>query len=151
VSTGRALFHRISAVYLAPSKGNARHDAFAGRYFNDYPEAGFYTALFGILERFYGTDDIDFTFTSDELNGMTVDNQGIVRTLSPRTFPSLSAAAIENARSRIYLGIHWQFDADRGVESGYAIADDVFDNVLQSFHIKEEEWWKWHHHHDTHR
>jgi hypothetical protein len=84
------------------------------------------------LKRFYGTDDIAFTFTSDELNGVTTDNQGNVRPLSPRTFPSLSAAAMENARSRIYLGIHWQFDADEGVDSGYAIADDVFDNVLQS-------------------
>jgi hypothetical protein len=101
--------------------------------------ATFGAALFGILKRFYGTDEIAFTFASDELNGVTTDNQGNVRPLSPRTFPSLSAAAMENARSRIYLGIHWQFDADEGVNSGYAIADDVFDNVLQPIRIEEKE------------
>ena len=98
--------------------------------------ASFGAALFGILERFYGTDKIAFEFTSDELNGETTDNLGNVRPLSPRSFPSLSAAAIENARSRIYLGIHWQFDAAEGVASGYAIAKDVFDNVLQPLRIK---------------
>jgi hypothetical protein len=93
--------------------------------------ATFGAATFGILERFFGRDDIEFTFVSDELNGITTDSQGNVRPLSPRTFSSFSEAALENARSRIYLGIHWQFDADEGVRGGYAVADHVFDNVLR--------------------
>jgi hypothetical protein len=95
--------------------------------------ATFGAATFGILDRFFGRDDITFTFVSDELNGQTTDSQGNVRPYSPRTFTSLSQAALENARSRIYLGIHWQFDADEGVRCGYAIADAVFDNVLRPF------------------
>ena len=93
--------------------------------------ATFGGAVFRVLERFYGTDDIAFTFVSDELNGITTDSLGNVRPRRPRTFHSFSQAAEENARSRIYLGIHWQFDADEGVRCGYAVADHVFDSVLR--------------------
>jgi len=75
--------------------------------FPAYPSghAGFGGALFQILRRFYGTDQIAFTFVSDELNGITRDNDGSVRPLRPRTFTSLSQAEEENGQSRIYLGI----------------------------------------------
>jgi hypothetical protein len=36
----------------------------------------------------------------------------------------------ENARSRIYLGIHWSFDATEGVALGEAVADQVFEHAL---------------------
>lgn len=93
--------------------------------------ATFGAATFGILARFYRSDAIPFTFVSDELNGVTTDSQGNTRPLRPRSFTSLSAASTENARSRIYLGIHWQFDADEGVHCGEAIAQEVFANVLR--------------------
>lgn len=93
--------------------------------------ATFGGAVFRTLERFYRRDRLQFTFVSDEMNGVTTDWAGNVRPLRPRTFERLSDAAIENARSRIYLGVHWQFDADEGLRSGYAIADYVFENVLQ--------------------
>ncbi len=96
--------------------------------------ATFGGAVFRVLERFYGTDNIPFTFVSDELNGVTTDRLGNVRPLRPRTFHSFSQAAEENARSRIYLGIHWQFDADEGVRCGYAVGDYVFDSVLRPRH-----------------
>jgi hypothetical protein len=92
--------------------------------------ATFGAAMFGIVARFYGRDDIRFTMVSDELNGVTTDNLGIVRPLRPRHYTSLRAAAEENARSRIYLGIHWQFDADEGVACGDAIAEDLFQHIL---------------------
>jgi hypothetical protein len=92
--------------------------------------ATFGAATFGVLKRFFGRDNIQFTFVSDELNGVTTDSLGQVRPYRPRTFGSFSEAARENARSRIYLGIHWQFDADEGVRGGYAVANHVFDNVL---------------------
>ena len=71
-----------------------------------------------MLRRFYGTDDIPFTFVSDEYNGETVDNQGKIRPLLPRSFKSLSQAEEENGQSRIYLGIHWSFDKTAGIEQG---------------------------------
>ena len=69
--------------------------------------AGFGGALFQILRDFYGTDRIAFTFVSDEFNGETLDNEGHVRPLVPRSFSALSQAEEENGQSRIYLGIHW--------------------------------------------
>ena len=43
-----------------------------------------------------------------------------------RTYTSFSAAANENARSRVDLGVHFQFDADFGLSSGDAVAGHVF-------------------------
>ena len=96
--------------------------------FPAYPSghAGFGGALFQILRRFYGTDDIAFTFVSDEFNGTTVDNQGNVRPLRPRSFKNLSEAEEENGQSRIYLGIHWAFDKSEGITQGQRIADYVW-------------------------
>ena len=93
--------------------------------------ATFGAALFRTLQHFYGTDHLPFSFVSDELNGSTTDSQGSVRPLRPRHFHRFSDAAYENARSRMYLGIHWQFDADEGMRSGTAIGDHVFHSILQ--------------------
>jgi hypothetical protein len=96
--------------------------------FPAYPSghAGFGGALFQILRRFYGTDRIAFTFVSDEFNGVTRDNQGNVRPLRPRSFTRLSQAEEENGQSRIYLGIHWEFDKSEGITQGEQIADYVY-------------------------
>jgi hypothetical protein len=40
-----------------------------------------------------------------------------------RTFTSFTSAAVEDARSRIYLGVHYQFDADDGRTSGTSIGN----------------------------
>lgn len=100
--------------------------------FPAYPSghATFGGALFQILRRFYRTDDIAFTFVSDEFNGETVDNEGNVRPLLPRDFSSLSEAEEENGQSRIYLGIHWSFDKTEGIAQGRRVADYVFDNAF---------------------
>jgi len=100
--------------------------------FPAYPSghAGFGGALFQILRRFYGTDHIAFTFVSDELNGVTRDNNGKVRPLVPRRFASLSEAEEENGQSRIYLGIHWSFDKTEGIAQGRRVANYVFDNAF---------------------
>ncbi|WP_168217335.1 vanadium-dependent haloperoxidase [Paracoccus liaowanqingii] len=71
-----------------------------------------------------GTDDIGFAFVSEELNGISrdldgpydpnrplTDQPGLVRTYVKRRFPSLWSAIWENAFSRIWLGVHWRFDA----------------------------------------
>jgi hypothetical protein len=93
--------------------------------------ATFGAAVFQTLERFYGRDDITFTFISDEFNGITRGADGQVRPIVARTFHSFSDAAYENGQSRIYLGIHWGFDRDEGIRCGKAVADYVFDNSLQ--------------------
>jgi hypothetical protein len=87
-------------------------------------------ALFQTLRRYYRTDNIPFTFVSDELNGVTKDNTGTARPLVPRSFATLSQAEEENGQSRIYLGIHWAFDKTEGIAMGRKVADYVFDNAF---------------------
>lgn len=81
--------------------------------------ATFGAAAFRILAAYYGTDQMHFTIGSDELPGIF------------RSFDSFSDAAEENAQSRIYLGIHWDFDKTFGISTGEALADYIFANQLQ--------------------
>jgi hypothetical protein len=100
--------------------------------FPSYPSGhgAFGGALFETLRNFYGRDNIAFTFTSDEFNGITRDNSGNVRPLLPRSFASLSQAEEENGQSRIYLGIHWSFDKTAAIAQGRQVADYVFAHAL---------------------
>ena len=92
--------------------------------------AAFGAALFQTLRNFFRTDRIAFTFVSDELNGVTQDNNQNVRPLIPRHFSSLSQAEEENGQSRIYLGIHWAFDKTQGMIQGRRVADYVFERAF---------------------
>lgn len=92
--------------------------------------ATFGGSLFQVLRRFYQTDAIGFTFVSDEYNGITQDNLGNVRPRLSRTFGNLTQASDENARSRIYLGVHWDFDATEGQNQGERVADYVLQRVF---------------------
>ena len=101
--------------------------------FPAYPSghAVFGGALFQTLRNFYRTDQIPFTFVSDELNGITVGNDGVPRALTPRSFQTFSEAEEENGQSRIYLGIHWSFDKTEGIAQGRRVADYVFANAFK--------------------
>jgi hypothetical protein len=96
--------------------------------------ATFGGALFRMMADFYGRDDIHFSFTSDEFNGVTVDQNGAVRPVVTRSFSSFSQAAEENGQSRIYLGIHWSFDKVQGIKQGADIADYIFHHLLRHSH-----------------
>jgi hypothetical protein len=100
--------------------------------FPSYPSGhgGFGGAIFQVLRRFFGTDNIPFTFVSDEFNGTTVDNGGNVRPLLPRSFANFSQAEEENGQSRIYLGIHWKFDKTAAIAQGRQVGDWVFKRLF---------------------
>lgn len=66
-------------------------------------------------------EQIQVTFVSDEFNGKNADNRGIVRPRMSRKF-TLRQAIEENKISRIYLGVHWVFDATGGETVGKPIA-----------------------------
>jgi hypothetical protein len=93
--------------------------------------ATFGGAVFETLRRFYGRDNISFSFMSDEFNGITRGADGHVRPVVVRTYKSFSQAEAENAESRIYLGVHWAFDRDEGKLQGEQVADYIFDHVLE--------------------
>ncbi|KAI4229105.1 MAG: hypothetical protein L6R40_008078 [Gallowayella cf. fulva] len=83
-------------------------------------------------------DNIGFAATSDELNGINRDLRqpyepslpiteqlGTVRTAITKNFRSLWDAMFDNAISRVYLGVHWGFDA-------FPAADVVQSTQLQA-------------------
>lgn len=77
--------------------------------------ATFGAAHAGVLREFFGTDNVTFTATSeDPFYAELFPGQ----TPPARTFNRFSDAAFENARSRIYLGVHWSFDGSDGNTSG---------------------------------
>jgi hypothetical protein len=80
---------------------------------------------------FYGTTQIPFSWMSDEFNGINRGSDGQVRPRVVRSFRSLDDAVWENAFSRVYLGVHWSFDATAGVESGKRIAQTVNSKALK--------------------
>lgn len=91
----------------------------------------------------YGSDTLfnGLSFVSEEFNGVNKDNKGAVRPKHSRSFPAgLWQMIIENGRSRVFLGVHWVFDAFAvdgagnpdlsknigGVPLGLKIAEDIF-------------------------
>jgi vanadium chloroperoxidase len=122
--------------------------------FPAYPSghATFGAAALHIIRLYLGTPKGDrepdkhldgMAFVSDEMNGITTDNKGTVRPKHLRSFPKgIWQMIVENGLSRIFLGVHWYFDAFArdskgnidlyknvgGIPLGFEIADDIFFN-----------------------
>lgn len=72
------------------------------------------------------------TFVSDELNGVSVDNfRDEPRPLRPQRFATIEQMIDLNDDSRVWLGVHWKFDADEGETSGKAVAETVYNRALR--------------------
>ena len=124
--------------------------------FPSYPSghATFCAAAFHITRMFYGVTKGDRKkdtlfknyFVSEELNGITTDNTGTLRPKHNRSFPDgLWQMIVENGFARVYLGVHWSFDAFKtdanekpildqktgGVDLGLQIAEDIFASGLK--------------------
>ncbi|QLY32434.1 vanadium-dependent haloperoxidase [Nocardia huaxiensis] len=91
-------------------------------------------AALQMTRRFYGVaadgpDSVTagMAFVSDELDGETTDNHGVQRPRHRREFPAgLWQMIEENGRSRVFLGVHWSFDAFATDPSG---AMDLSQNI----------------------
>lgn len=71
-----------------------------------------------ILARYFGTDHIAFTNVSEGVAGA-------------RSFTSFSEAAEEAGRSRIYGGIHYEFDNQDGLNGGRLVGGYAYEHCLQ--------------------
>ena len=80
-------------------------------------------ALFEVLRDFYGTDNLNYVLHSAE---------DMPSGLETRSFTSFTQAEWENGMSRIYMGVHWIFDAEDGIKLGNDIADWVSANAFQA-------------------
>lgn len=92
-------------------------------------------ALFQTMRRYFNTaqtGEPSFQFVSDEYNGRNRDAFGNIRPYVQRLFPSFTFAETENARSRVWDGVHWQVDSDQGIALGNRVADYVFDNAFRA-------------------
>jgi membrane-associated phospholipid phosphatase len=112
--------------------------------FPSYPSghAVFGGALFGILRQFVKPSAI-FSFRSDEFNAKNKDVFNYVRCspddkLTPpgskfckdRSF-KVDCAERENADSRVFMGVHWIFDADDGIVMGNQVARQVYRHAMK--------------------
>jgi PAP2 superfamily len=117
--------------------------------FPSYPSghAVFGGALFQVL-RMLVPYDHGFSFQSDEFNGRNSlgpnidaynferckdgDNSPIY--CKPITFASFTDAENDNAESRVWMGVHWQFDADAGIALGEKIGSWIYANAFRPVH-----------------
>jgi PAP2 superfamily len=119
----------VTAIRLGDTDGNddTIGDAAWSTYLNT-PTVPDYTSTHSVLggaaaevlRRFFGRDDVPFTYTSG------VPFAGITR-----SFTSFSQAAAENGESRIYAGIHFRSAVEDGIDQGKRIGHYVFTHGLQ--------------------
>jgi membrane-associated phospholipid phosphatase len=121
------LWRPVTAIQRAGEDGNPAtapepdwDHLLAAPPFPAYPSghSTFSQASASILADFMGTDAVQFTTASDSVPGVF------------RSYSSLSACAAEIGRSRIYGGIHFEFDNREGKRIGATVARHVTANWL---------------------
>jgi hypothetical protein len=63
--------------------------------------------------------------------GFTMTSTSAEPVNSTRTFVSFSQAALENADSRVFAGLHFRFSCQRGLELGERIGDWTVEHHLK--------------------
>lgn len=114
----------------APRSNTASVDGYTPP-FPAYPSghASFGTVALLLAQSMLKVDDsFSFSFVSEELNGVTRGAQG-VRPLHRRTM-TVPQAVEENILSRVYLGVHWEFDGREGERVGRALAKLIGEHPL---------------------
>lgn len=92
----------------------------------------FSAAAGGILAEFFGSDAFNFTVVTEDTSNLPVGYT--------RDYAGFSEAVDEAGMSRIYGGIHWQFDNTDGKASGYALSSYVANNYLQAVPEPSASW-----------
>jgi hypothetical protein len=73
-------------------------------------------------------------FVSDELNGITIDNfRNEPRPYLPINYTQIDRMIEDNNKSRIHLGVHWNFDCELGSRSGARIAEAAYRNAYRPY------------------
>ena len=122
------LWRPVTAIRRADEDGNASTAAdptWSSLIVNPpYPSYAGNNAAIGtsqstILTLFFGRDDIAFQHTWDGVGGAT------------RSYAGFGAMADEEARARVYAGIHFTFDNVAGQSVGRNVANYIFANVMR--------------------
>ncbi len=122
------LWRPVSAIRRADEDGNANTTAdpsWSSLIANPpYPSYAGNNAAIGtsqstMLALFFGRDDIPFQHTWEGANGAT------------RSYAGFGAMADEEARARVYGGIHFGFDNVAGQSVGRNVANYIFANLMR--------------------
>lgn len=118
----------VTAIRAADTDGNPRTEAdpswtplLVTPPFPTYVSghASFSGAAVAVLKKFFGRDRFAFTLPSEDA------------TVSNRSFTSFSQAAQESSDSRLYGGIHFQFDNEDGLKAGRRLGEYVVNNFFE--------------------
>ncbi len=83
--------------------------------------ATFAGAWAGVMRDYFG-DNVAFTaHTQDPQLDDTIT----------RSYTSITAAAVEDGFSRLWLGVHYRFDTEQGLNAGYSVGDWAYHHVLR--------------------
>ena len=78
-------------------------------------------------------DRINGPFVSDELNGISIDHfRNEPRPFIPIAYNSIDHMIDDNELSRVYLGVHWRFDCNRGSASGRRVARAIYASAYEA-------------------
>ncbi len=122
------LWRPVTAIRRADEDGNANTTAdpawsslVGSPPYPSYPGnmAGIGTSQSTMLALFFGRDDIAFQHTWEGAGGAT------------RSYTSFGAMANEEARARVYGGIHFTFDNVAGQSVGTSVANYIFATVMR--------------------